>query len=166
MHLNTEEPKVVIRRERKESPLGLYIAVIKERPAASEGAHKAALKRLILQDGYDDFLEALIEEWLSIKYSTALRAAAPPSVNEIKHRAVKRREERQKLSAATESAKALIGARLLELIMPNGKPLSECTGAECVKFGGWYTKIGERVGPRRVVGKVLNADTITAILAS
>lgn len=147
-------------RDRKDSPLGLYIAVIREAPAADERAHRAAFNNLILSDGYEDFLEALIDEWQGLRYTTALQAAKPPTISDIKTKAEKRKKAREQLASATEQAKWLIGQRLLDLVMPNGKQLRHCTGAECVRFGGLYTRIGERVGAAGLVGKVLSEDEL------
>lgn len=149
-----------VSRRHKESPLGLLIASIQERLSLSEREHKAAFRRVVFEDGYQDFLEALVDEWLGIKYSTALRAAKPVSIAEVRAQVAKRSRERKGADALIESAKAIMGARLLDLIMPNGKQLRECTGAQCSKFGGFYARIGEKVGPNRIVGKVLSADDV------
>ena len=46
--------------------------------------------------------------------------------------------------------------KLLDLSMPNGKPLRDCTGSDCKKFGGWLGKIAAKVGARQKVGSVLS----------
>lgn len=165
-HVDTIIAKGLRRREEKENPLGLYISVIRQSPKSDQAAHRRKLRNLLLSEGYEDFLDAVMDEWMRIKYSTALRAAVPPSTKEIKARAEKRKQEASMERAAAEKAKALIGERLFNLIMPNGKPLNACTGAECVKFGGYFTKIGKAVGPRRVVGKVMSASQLTSLLGS
>jgi hypothetical protein len=152
-----------LRRE-KENPLGLFISIIRELPGADQATHRRKMHNLLLSPGYEDFLDAVTDEWMRIKYSTALRAAIPPSTKEIKARADKRKQEEAKVSAAAAKAKALIGERLFNLMMPNGKPLNECTGAECVKFGGYFVTIGEAVGPRQIVGRVMTAGDLTSLL--
>lgn len=154
------------RRRITENPLGLFISIIREAPKADQKAHRRALRGLLLSPGYEDFLDAVIDEWQRIKYSTALRAAVPPSTKEIKERVAQRKLAANREETAVEKAKALIGERMLNLVMPNGKPLRDCTGAECVAFGSYFTKIGQAVGPRRVVGKVLTADDLTRLLGS
>ena len=48
---------------------------------------------------------------------------------------------------------------LLDLVLPNGKALRDCTGRDCKqmsgKMGGWLQKIAERVKPTQFVGDVL-----------
>ena len=152
------------RRKIKESPLGLFISLIGEHRSAGEQTHKAKFLALIRQDGYEEFLDALIDEWMSIKYSTAARAAFPPPVADIVKRSRERKQEQEKETRLAESAKRLIGQRLLDFTMPNGKPLSQNTGAECKRVGGIFTIIGERVGTHRKVGDALNASDIAAVV--
>lgn len=149
-------------KARKESPLGLLISIIRDDPDGDKEKYYSRFRSLILLDDYCGFLDALISEWVSIKFSTALRAARPPSIEELRDKAASRRAARQRTVAMVEKAKELIGARLLEFIMPNGKMLRNCTGAECKQFGGIFTHIGKRVG-NRVVGDVLSAEQIARI---
>jgi hypothetical protein len=44
---------------------------------------------------------------------------------------------------------------LMSLPMPNGKQLRDCTGAECIKFGGWFASIGKNIKASEKVGKQL-----------
>ena len=55
---------------------------------------------------------------------------------------------------------AKVATALMGLQMPNGKPLSECTGTECISAGGWFEKIGKRVGARGIVGEKLTEDDL------
>lgn len=152
-------------REKRENPLGLYIAIIKEKPDAGERAHRKAFRQLLLSDGYEDFLDAVIDEWQRIKYSTAFRAALPPTVKEIRVAATKRKQERVQEDVAVSTAKAKIAERLFNIVTPNGKALRNCTGAECRKLGGWYSKIATKVGSARIVGRVLTAEDVAALWA-
>jgi hypothetical protein len=68
----------------------------------------------------------------------------------------RRRRTAAELRAATEATKALIVGRLLDLIAPNGKPLAQCTGADCRRIGGWYGRLAAKVPPRKTVGAVLS----------
>src|SRR5215510_701113 len=61
-----------------------------------------------------------------------------------------------------EQMKAKMRTRLLDVLMPNGKPLRDCTGEECKRFGAvqenngrWLQRLGEQVGERHV-GEVFN----------
>ena len=52
---------------------------------------------------------------------------------------------------------------LMTLRLPTGKTLGESTGAECRRCGGWLAKVGDRVGPRGIVGKKLNEQQLRAM---
>lgn len=156
------------RSERKESALGLFISLIHNRPDASEQNHKSAFRSLIKEEGYEEFLDAVIDGWLSIHYKTARRAAILPSAEEIKRNVARRRQEREiqaKVNAeAVKKAKLLIAERLLKMPTPLGKPLAECTKEECLKIGGAYTAIGNALSKGGdVVGNVLSAEEVAKI---
>lgn len=164
MSLQTVSHKAARSRTRSESPLGLLIASIQERIGLSERDHRAAFRRLILSPGYEDFIDAVVEEWMSIKYSTALRAAQPLSIQEVRANVSRRLQQREEKAAQVVAAKEIMGLRLLDLVMPNGKALRDCTGGDCIRFGGFYTRIGKKVGKARVVGKVLTAADLIGLL--
>lgn len=154
------------RRVHKENALGLLISCIQERRSLTEREHKAVFRKMILEEGYEDFLEALVDEWLGIKYTTALRAATPVSIGELRANIAKRSRERKRADEQVVSAKSIMGARFLELVMPNGKALRDCTGEQCTKFGGFYARIGKKVGATQLVGRVLTADDVADIFRS
>lgn len=56
---------------------------------------------------------------------------------------------------AKKIIKERIHVILMNLPMPNGKLLRDCTGAECVKFGGWFATIAKNIKPTEKVGKKL-----------
>jgi hypothetical protein len=49
---------------------------------------------------------------------------------------------------------------LLELAMPNGKTLGECTGQDCKRFGGWFARIAKAVPARKRVAEALSEDEL------
>lgn len=151
-------------RQERENPLSLLISLIKASPKTDQQKHMRKFRSLLLSPGYEEFLDAVIDEWLRIKFTTAQKAASPPTVAELKARAAERKAMAERERAAVEAAKSLIGERIFNMVMPNGKALFDCTGAECITFGGYFTKIGNAVGPRKRVGSVMNAAQITALL--
>lgn len=70
---------------------------------------------------------------------------------------------RQRLDA--DDVKRVANVILLDLVLPNGKKLRDCTGRECKKAGGWLIQVGERVGDRGIVGAKLDEAELTAIRA-
>lgn len=63
-------------------------------------------------------------------------------------------------------AKAVLAIKgqLLDLPMPNGKAMRDCTGAEMARFGNRYQRIAEKVGKAKMVGAVLSEDQVKAIM--
>ncbi len=52
---------------------------------------------------------------------------------------------------------------LLDLTMPNGMALRDCTFAECAKFGGFFAKIAKKGKPKQIVGKVMTEEQLQAL---
>jgi hypothetical protein len=147
-------------------PLSLFISVIRENGGkiGDEKKHKATFKRLLRDEEYEDFREAVIDEWVRIKYTTALAAARPLSAEELRAKAAEQKKREQEERASIDKLKVDIVGKALDLVMPNGKPLKRCTGAECLRFGGWFTRIGEAIGPKRFVGQVLSEKDILKLI--
>lgn len=62
-----------------------------------------------------------------------------------------------------ERAKTL----LLDMAMPNGKQLRDCTGADCERMSQtvspWLARLARRVRPRQHVGSVFNEEQVKAL---
>lgn len=151
-------------RKRIISPFALLISIIRDISGNNELQHKAAFKQWLADPNYEQYRDVVIDEWLSIKYSTALEAARPPTVAQLRQNQQMRQVRVEEQLRAVDVLKNKIRGRLLQLVMPNGKKLAQCTGAECIEFGGWYTTIGEYVGANNLVGKVLNESDILRLL--
>lgn len=137
-------------------PISTLVDLIRAKPTLPEAKQKAAFLKAIRDD--EELLEALIYEWLSIKYSTAYRIAVPPSREEV-------RASRSDGVAQRERAVAAIKVRaiqmvLLDMVLPNGKPLRDCTGKDCAKAGGWLSKIAGAIKPTDKVGAALNEEQV------
>jgi hypothetical protein len=141
-------------------PLGLLIAFLREVGGTldDERKHEREFLRRLNDDGYEDFRDAVVAEWFAIKYSTAFVAAHPPTTKELM-----RRNKQTKPSGLADFRAALIKG-FLKLTMPNGKKLGDCTGQDCINFGGLFQKIGEHVPLNRRVGDVLSEEQIKNLL--
>ena len=151
----------------KENPLGLFIASIREKPNLSEDHYKREFVRLLSREGYEDFVEEIVREWMNLKFSTALSAAFPPTREDIKNNLRQKKltqaQEQREANKAVDKAKALLGYRLLELVCPNGKMLRDCTGSECRSFGGFYARLANKVPPGKKVGNVLDEAGLVSV---
>jgi hypothetical protein len=52
---------------------------------------------------------------------------------------------------------------LLEMVMPNGKPLGECTGTDCRKFGIFGQLLAKRVPPKQTVSETLTEAQVQSL---
>lgn len=105
-----------------------------------------------------DQLFAIAQYWLDLN----IRAVAPRSARtsaaskpaaEIKEQIVKRIEQEAKLI-------------LLDLMMPNGKTLGQCTGQDCRRMGGWVLKIAKAVPTKSKVSDVLSETQVRKLWTS
>jgi hypothetical protein len=78
-------------------------------------------------------------------------------------RSLQARSEGRATRKLVAEAKAKIVERLLDMIMLNGKLLRDCTGADCIRLGGWLTRVGKKVGPKQRVGEVLSEQQLRAL---
>lgn len=144
---------------RRETPrndaLDLLTAIVKENPKADRAEHSRIFKETVLSEGYEDCLAGVIIVAFTLLYGDAYAAISPPTKDAIKTKLRDRKAAREVEDRLVKKAKSLIVSRLMSLVMPNGKPLKDCTGAECKRFGGIFVKIGEKIGPNAIVGRTL-----------
>lgn len=134
---------------RRANPRDLLKRLIDESPkAGKESLFKTFRDQLRGTDG-EEFLDSVIEYWFANNYHSLTERTAPD-------RAAKRAtvdEIKGKVKARIQQEAKII---LLDMVLPNGKPLRDCTGKECAKAGGWLTKVAGKVKPNELVGAVLS----------
>lgn len=89
-------------------------------------------------------------------YDDLVASKAPPPSTEMRER---HRAERR---VSVDRIKAQIA--LLDLTMPNGKPMRDCTGQEMAMFGNRFQKVADKVGKAKLVGEVLDEDQVREIM--
>jgi CheY-like chemotaxis protein len=165
---------------RETGPRDLLKRLVAENPTATE----AELLKLFGEAVVDNqsCLSIVIEYWFANNLRALERITAPVgSVVEKEAREVKKAELAKKVAAAKETvasrvskvteihAEAKAKVILLDLMMPTGKPLRDCTGAEVRKLaksvGGWLAAIAARVKPTQTVGAVLSEGELQRMLA-
>lgn len=139
------------------NPRALLRDIIQSNPAADEGRWRQQFLESVQDDL--DLMRAIIEYWLDNNIRSLTMLKLPDA------------DAKDKILKATQAAKVALKRRiereakviLLGLAMPNGKPLSKCTGADCRSFGGWFQALGRRVPARKTVGEVLTEDQVARI---
>jgi hypothetical protein len=110
------------------------------------------------------YLTTIIEYWFANNFHSLTER--PPSSYQARERSSAITKVKQNVETQIQLKAGVI---LLEMTMPNGKLLRDCTGAECSKLsskiGGWLLRISKRVRPTQTVGSVLNEDQVRQLYA-
>lgn len=148
------------------NPRDIILRLFREFPNADDKVIARHLRDAVLGDEPEYLLPCLL-------YVVRLTRRALDD----EERAIKKREERQRTreqqpderlqervvqakANVTEHVRAEAEKILLDLEMPNGKPLRDCTGDDCRHFGGWYQRLAERVEADKLVGNVLSEQQV------
>jgi len=138
------------------NPRKLLREIIEDDPDGDEAAWREAFIKKIVDelDGID--LEGTYTG-ACVKYTldNAILALAPTRKKSSK--LVQKETMKEAIDKAQTKAQAIL---LLHLVMPNGKPLGQCTGADCKRFGGWYAKLGKLVPKGKTVAEVLSESKV------
>lgn len=138
------------------NPRDLVVELVKKHPEMDRKALFDAF-RSALEDAGDDYRRA-VEWYFFVNMYDYLVTSRNRRADPVE-RANAKTLEREHIG----SIKAQIV--MLNLTMPNGKAMRDCTGAEMAKFGNRYQKIAERVGKAKLVGAVLDEDAVRKIMA-
>ena len=116
----------------------------------------------------DEYLFFFRQFWLNLHLGPMMKPVE--SVEDRQRRLEERREQNR--TAAEENKERLTTRfeheakkRLLDIVMPNGKPLAECTFAECGHWGGWLSGIAKqgKATPQKMVGSILSERAVARI---
>lgn len=135
-----------IAEKSEHNPRDLVIDAVQRMP---EGSRKERFEIFItsLAEAGDDYNRAVA--WYFFvnmhDYLTTNRNQPDP---------VQRAQAKAKQADLVENIKAQIV--MLDLTMPNGKKMRDCTGAEMARFGNRYQRIAETIGKTATVGGVLS----------
>lgn len=136
-------------------PLDFVRDVVKKNPGRSR-TEQFEKFRSLLETNSDTYQRAV--DWyffVNMHASLNTKIARPQDP-------VQRAQVRERGNELVASIKAQL--IILDLVMPNGKTMRDCTGTEMAKFGNRYHRIAERVGKAKTVGSILNEDQVQEIL--
>jgi hypothetical protein len=129
---------------------GLLLRLVIENPQAN----REELEALYLDKAESN--STLVEE--------ALRRSFDNDYWQLQRPAKRRRPLIEaEVTAVTEQLRVVV---LLDLVLPNGKKLRECSGQECRQAGGWLTAVADRIGNRGIVGEKLSEAEVAALYAN
>jgi len=164
----TEEPGpgvygAKVQSWRHANPRDILKRIIDEHPNEDKAFIFREFKEQIRDD--EDVISAIIEYWFSNNYHSLMGDRPERRAQRQEERAERAREREKKTEAMAEiikeRAKKLV---ILDMVMPNGKLLRDCTGEDCIKAGGWFHKIAARLkNPTDVVGRVFSEKRLRQI---
>jgi hypothetical protein len=146
---------------RKGNPRALLETIINKNPKASEND----IYKLFWTEIEDDkeLLRAITGYWLDHNYRSLTRPISQPNNGQKPARAQRIMEAQQQLKERIVHETRVM---LLDLIMPNEKKLSDCTGKECCQFGGWLQLVGHKVPATKTVGETLTEKQLQSLYRS
>jgi len=127
-------------------------------------ADKARWSRLYRERIHED---DLVDECIEFCFHADLRALLDDRFdkNKIRTRQAERASRKAEIKAkAKHLAPKLKEMVLLDWMMPNGKPLGQCTGEECKHFSGALKRLAKVIPPNRTVASVLTEKEVRKLL--
>jgi hypothetical protein len=149
---------------RKGNPRSLLRTIMDNNPTADE----ARIHQLFWQEIEDDkdLLRACVEYWLDNNYRS-LTSEIRPSSPRPRTSAASSRPPAADIKIIKDQVKKRVELEartvLLDWLMPNEKPLRECTGADCASMGGWLAQLAKKVPVKKTVGAILSEKEVAAI---
>lgn len=151
-HIDTGTLGAKVQSWRKDNPRNLLKRMIEESPKKSKDRLLQEFSDYVRSAAGMEYLDAIVEYWFSNNW----HSLAEKRDIKITTATTKARTEAFK-STIKERAVQMV---LLDLTMPNGKILRNCTGRDCKKAGGWFARIAEKVRPAEKVGHVLSENDL------
>jgi len=139
------------------NPRDLVLRLIREYPNADDKTLARHMRDAVLGDEPEYLLPCLL--YVVRLTRRAVEEQRPKKTRE-ERTAQKRQHAAQIRSRVTERVREQAEKMLLDLEMPNGKRLRDCTGNDCARFGGWYKRLADKVGPRKLIGDVLSEQDV------
>jgi len=148
------------------NPRDLLKKLIEEHSGADRPAlFRMFIDRLNEEPDADDYKQTIIEYWFANNYHSLVGAAvAPPaekrSIETTTATTMVRERVREKIREGAQIV-------LLDMVLPNGKALKDCTGRECrelaPRIGEWLERVAKKVRANELVGDRLSEEQVKAL---
>lgn len=156
-------PKIAMR---KGNPRSVLMDLLREHPRASEAEIVTLFMLRVLGNNSIAMIamppeaEAIFE-YFSTNHARSIARYEPELAPEVY---VERSEARAQAKTARKQGMAKKFQALIrgDFIMPNGKPLRECTFGYVGQIGGFFTALSSRGKPNEIIGEKLTDEQIAA----
>jgi hypothetical protein len=172
LKMNVTDPKPNAnpdeRRRQPKTADDLFLSLRRRYPDETKAEHLKRFRDLVLL--YEDINLEIIDwchnhKWAILTRPTRQVQNAQDAPEAETERTKRKAEAKQRLDeTVTAIAAGTFRTNLLEFVMPNGKSVRDCTGAEmrdmAPAVGDWFVAIAWKVKPRQKVGDVLTETDI------
>jgi hypothetical protein len=120
-------------------------------------------------DERDDYYQVIVWYWFVNNHHslTMEKVGAAEDHRKLQHRQAEVAVARDRVQKLIEREAQI---KLLDMVLPNGKRLRDCTGNECralgAKVGSWLLKVSQELRPEQVVGDALTEKQVRKIYGS
>jgi hypothetical protein len=145
---------------RKANPREILRRLVEDNPHAGMDELFAKFRKVLAKA--DEEMQETVDRYYFDNNVRSLQGIVDPNAGARKAASRERAAELRKkveeniTTAIDQRAKRL----LLDAIMPNEKPLRDCTGQDCNQMGGWLAGIGAKLKANQKVGDKFNEDQI------
>jgi hypothetical protein len=156
------------------NPRDLMLKIRKRHPTADRDENFAFFLEAMDKPGNQKYLHAIFEYYHTNAYKALVNDEAKPKPAKpdktkpaAKEKAAAAKQQATGKAADTVTAIVETQAKivLLDMVLPNGIALRDCTGDDCRSAGGWLRKVGDLVGDNKV-GDVLDENKLRSIYTS
>jgi hypothetical protein len=159
-HNEIKTGAAAIRRTNKGNPMEVLVRIREGDPTAGQERQFKKWWDEIQSD--DDLLDAVARHTFTNLCTAIDKHRETVRKSRARAKAIRRAEARLVESLAQTVAKVAY----LELTMPNGKKLRNCTFADCGAFGGFYKRLALKGKPSEIVGKKMTDEDIRNLYAT
>ncbi len=137
---------------RKGNPRNFIAKLLERTPRISDEDLREKVKSAVLKN--EDYLDAVVEYWVAGERRNLMRgrprqATQPQAREEMAAKVAEYRAQVEKIAKPR-----IVQFALLQMEMPNGKTLAECTFKEVAGFGAKFTALAKGGKPGEKVGKL------------
>ena len=120
---------------------------------------KLVRKHLKNEDNQDD-LDGVIDYWFVNNYRSLLSAPVKATITSAERKADSRAKVAAKAAVIMEKLTIRAHFILMDMKLPNGKKLGDCTGRELSQIGGAMIDIAGSIKPDEIVRNVLSESKL------
>jgi type I site-specific restriction endonuclease len=145
---------------RKANPREILRRLVEDNPHAGMDELFAKFRKVLAKA--EDEMQETVDRYYFDNNVRSLQSITDPgsgtrkAASRERAEALRKKVEENIATAIQQKAQRI----LLDAIMPNEKPLRDCTGQECNQMGGWLAGIGAKLKADQKVGEKFNEDQI------